>query len=458
MNHELRTPLNGILGCAQILKRDKKIMQIKKLETNLTIIERCGSQLLNLINDILDLSKIEAQKMELYLHSFHLQEMLARLIDIIEVQAKKKTLFMKLLVPPDLPICVSGDEKRLNQILLNLLSNAVKFTDRGEVILQVEILNRNEQHCHCRFAVIDHGVGIAETDLTSIFQTFNQVGEQNRKSEGTGLGLSISRQLVQLMGSDLHVKSHMGQGSTFWFDLLLPIAECSELEQATSFNYVIGYQGKCQKILVVDDVSENRLVLMSILGSLGFEMIEACDGREALLKIPGFKPDLILCDLIMPVMSGFELMHTLRDDKNLCHLKVVAVSASSFLATERIHNEYYFDATLDKPVQVEKLFQVIQNQLEITWIYEKEIPDIAEDKEFFPDSMSIPDLSELYALNQLTREGDFIELNKRLDQLTAYPLFVKKIRVFANSYQDKEICHYLDFVSRIKQERPDIQR
>ena len=446
MNHELRTPLNGILGYAQILKCDKQIMQYKRVETGLDIIERSGTHLLDLINDILDLAKIEARKIELLLRNFNLITMLSSLCAIIDVKAKQKNLSVKLITPPDCPVYVLGDEKRISQILLNLLSNAVKFTDKGEISLQLQILKQTAHDIHCRFAVIDSGIGIAESDLTAIFQAFKQVGEQNRNNEGTGLGLAISRKLVQLLNSNLQVESIVGQGSIFWFELILPIANILAVEQDKQLSHppqIIGYQGKRQKILLVDDVSDNLLVLSSVLTPLGFDIMTAQDGREALEKIASFQPDLIISDLIMPVMTGFELIRILRQDKQLCHLKVVSLSAIQTLKPESIINEYNFNAALEKPLKLDELFQVLESQLALIWIYDAEISNITVDNSDQSALMLIPELTELTLLYELTQDGDFVALNEHLAKLTAYPLFVKKIKALAETYQDKEICEFL---------------
>lgn len=442
MNHELRTPLNGILGYAQILKRDKQIMHHKQAEIGLNIIERSGIHLLSLINEILDLSKIEAQKMELHLTNFYLLEMLASIIAIIEVPAKQKNVLVKLDAPANLLSCVFGDEKRLSQILLNLLSNAVKFTDNGKVVLQVQILNQDKQRINLHFAVIDNGTGIAEEDFPSIFQAFKQIGDKSRNSAGTGLGLAISRKLVQLMGGDLQVKSQLGQGSLFWFDLSLITINNSPLQfyqPDSTQHHITGYEGKRLRILVVDDMDDNRLVLISILVSLDFEIIEACDGQEALEKIAGFKPDLILTDLVMPVMNGFELIHAIRQNKAFQYLKVVSVSASSTLQPDKLYDEHGFDAVLDKPVQIDNLLKILQDQLQLTWIYESQLYDDIENIEL----NKIPDPTELTLLYELSQDGDFVSLNKRLEQLHQYPLFVKKIQGLAKTYSDKEICQFI---------------
>jgi signal transduction histidine kinase/FixJ family two-component response regulator len=457
MNHELRTPLNGILGYAQILKLDKNIMQFKQAETGLNIIERSGTHLLNLINDILNISKIEAQKMELNLSDFNLAEMLASLCAIIDVRAKQKNISVKLNMPPNLPTHVIGDEKKLTEVLLNLLSNAVKFTDAGEVILQVQRLKQTAQAIEYRFTVIDSGVGIAESDLSDIFEAFKQVGEKNRKAEGTGLGLTISYKLVQLMGGNLQVKSDTEQGSVFWFDLTLPLADNIQLnnvnqnKQLFASRQIIGYQGKRQRILIVDDITDNRLVLTSLLTPLGFEIMEANDGRDALEKITNIQPDLIITDLIMPVMSGFEMMRTLRQDKNLCYLKIVSISASSILKSESARNEYNFDAALEKPIQLDRLFKALENQLNIKWIYDDNTNNISENDDDLFNRLLIPESDALALLYEWAQDGNFIKFNKKLDDLTIqYPLFVKKMRQMSQTYQDKEICQFINYCQQEK--------
>jgi len=443
MNHELRTPLNGILGYAQILKRDKHIMNFKQAETGLNVIEHSGTHLLSLITDILDLSKIEAQKMELNVNDFNLQAMLVNLRAIIEVRAEQKKLSLKLDLPQDLPNSVLGDEKRLTQVLLNILSNAVKFTDRGEIILKVQRLNKDEQHYSCRFAIIDQGVGITESDLPTVFQAFKQVGEHSRQSEGTGLGLSISRKLVELMGGELQVKSQLNKGSIFWFDMNLPITEHLPLEnheQGLNSQFIIGYQGQPRKILIIDDVCDNRDILIDLLTPLGFELREAADGEMALSIITTFQPDLILSDLLMPIMNGFEMIQTIRQDKTLQHLKVVSISASSTLQPNELRAKFGFDAVLDKPFQVDKLFKILHELLALNWVYEIQAPDKIASNE----KLTAPDKAELTRLYELTEDGDFFALNKRLEQLDQHPVFVKKIQTLAKTYSDTEICQFIE--------------
>ncbi|HEY9736282.1 MAG TPA: ATP-binding protein, partial [Trichocoleus sp.] len=226
MNHELRTPLNGILGYAQILRRDSHITE-KQLK-GVTIIRQCGEHLLTLINDILDLAKIEARKMELYPQDFHLPSFLENTAEMCRIKAAQKGVAFRFEMATDLPSAVRTDDKRLRQVLLNLLSNAVKFTDMGAVTFRIEPVATQEicsdsPSVRVRFTIQDTGIGIPPERLARIFLPFEQAGGRDRNAEGTGLGLAISQQIVEIMGAQIQVESHQDQGSTFWFELNLPL-------------------------------------------------------------------------------------------------------------------------------------------------------------------------------------------------------------------------------------------
>jgi signal transduction histidine kinase/HAMP domain-containing protein len=225
MSHEWRTPLNGILGYAQILKRDKKLTIAQK--DGLEIIYQSGNHLLTLINDILDLSKIEARKMELLPKNFHLASFFESIVGMMRMGAEEKHVLFVYQPDEALPVGVLADEKRLRQVLINLLSNAVKFTERGQVTLRVSVLTTDGATSTVRCEVSDTGVGMSAEELEKIFQPFEQVGDQERRAKGTGLGLAITRQLVTLMGGSVMVKSEVGKGSTFWFDLTLPLVDAA---------------------------------------------------------------------------------------------------------------------------------------------------------------------------------------------------------------------------------------
>ena len=228
MSHELRTPLNGILGYAQILKRSAA-MDAKERH-GINIIHQCGAHLLTLINDVLDLAKIEARKLELEPTEIHLPSVLKSIVEMCKVKADQKGIDFIYQCSPQLPDGVEADEKRLRQVLINLLGNGIKFTDSGSVTLGVEVLNRAETQVSLHFQVIDTGIGIAEADIQKLFQAFEQVGDRQKYIEGTGLGLAISQRIVGLMGGNIEVKSQLSEGSEFAFtvDLQIGRASCRE--------------------------------------------------------------------------------------------------------------------------------------------------------------------------------------------------------------------------------------
>ncbi|HEU0202685.1 MAG TPA: ATP-binding protein, partial [Burkholderiaceae bacterium] len=310
MSHELRTPLNAILGYAQLLKWDEELSE--KQLNGLNTIESSGQHLLTLIDEILDLSKIEAGKAELQPVPVTLQPFLQGIVDIVRVRAEQKGLAF-VFETQGLPETVSIDEKQLRQVLLNLLGNAIKFTDRGEVSLRVRAVAEGAPNGRApllRFEVQDSGIGIAAADLQTLFQPFQQVGDYERRRGGTGLGLAISRQLVRLVGGDIQVESQPGKGSTFSFELRAPLADAPtpvEVDRRT-----IGYEGARRKVLIVDDVTENRMVLVDMLRPIGFVTIEASNGQEGIERAQSVVPDFVLMDNIMPVMDGLETTRRMR--------------------------------------------------------------------------------------------------------------------------------------------------
>jgi PAS domain S-box-containing protein len=366
MSHELRTPLNGILGFAQLLQQDKGLndRQVRGLK----IIRESGQHLLTLINDILDLARIDAAKVELDPSDIALQGFLAVLADIVRVKAEEKSLLFVQELAPDLPASVRADEKRLRQVLLNLLSNAVKFTDSGEVVLAVSVVGRQPGAVTLRFAIRDSGIGMTAAQQQRLFKPFEQVSELGRREGGTGLGLAISRELVLLMGSDIAVSSDAGHGTRFWFDLQLPLGADQRLE-ATSPGRPAGYAGRRRRVLVVDDVPQNRAVLVESLGVLGFDLAEAGDGREALACAERDPPDLVVMDMTMPVMDGLEATRHIRRTPSLAGIAVMATSGSTNQETERLCFASGANAFLPKPIDLDAFLAETGRLLSLTWIY-----------------------------------------------------------------------------------------
>lgn len=372
MSHDLRTPLNSILGYAKLIKNASNLnpAQIK----GLTTIEHSGTHLLTLINDILDFSKVEAKKMALYPTDFHLPTFLQGIVGMMRMQAVEKNIWFEYQEKDNLPNGINADEKRLRQILINLLGNAIKFTEQGQVILKVSVIDELEvstliSKATIRFEVIDTGIGISYSQLEKIFQPFEQVGDSKNRKSGTGLGLAISRQLVEFMGNQIKVKSELGKGSTFWFDLTFPVVEVVAPAKQEIESIPINYRGKRRKILVVDDQPENSLLLLQMLEGIGFEVAIAENGMEGLEIAQKTRPDLILTDLFMPIKTGFTMVPEIREIPGMYNLPIIALSASSFEIINSETKRLGCNAFLRKPIQQEKLFALLEQYLQLEWIY-----------------------------------------------------------------------------------------
>jgi PAS domain S-box-containing protein len=364
MSHELRTPLNAVLGYAQLLLQDPSMAerQLRAVST----IRTSGEYLLALINDLLDLAKHDAGKLELCPAEVQLDDCLRVACDIIRVKAEEKRLAFVVDIAPDLPEKVIADETRLRQVLLNLLSNAVKFTEHGDVVLRVRALPAGPARVRLRFEVKDSGVGLSADQLETIFRPFEQVGDVRRRNIGSGLGLAISRQLVRLMGGDIHVASEPGRGASFSFELEMSLVR-GAIEGLSSQRRIVGYEGPRKRVLVVDDMPANRLVLRDTLRPLGFHVEEAVDGQQAVEAALASPPDLVLMDLEMPVMDGVQAMALMRHASSLRGVRIIAMSATTNADAVRVGPGLEADAFLGKPLERERLLREIGLQLGLTW-------------------------------------------------------------------------------------------
>ncbi|MFN9173109.1 MAG: ATP-binding protein, partial [Synechocystis sp.] len=415
MSHELRTPLNGILGYVQILSRTDLSTDQSQ---GLNVIGNCGSHLLSLINDVLDLAKVEAGKLDLNPKPCHLPALLQGVIEMTRVRAEQKELAFTGQVPDDLPEGVIIDEKRLRQVLLNLLNNAVKFTHTGTVSLDVERLNATADQFSLAFHVRDTGVGMTPEQLETIFLPFEQVGSQQQRSEGTGLGLAITQSLVELMGGTLRVTSELNQGSCFSFELSCPLAQdWAQQQTRTRQGRIMGYQGDRRSVLIVDDRWENRSVVMNLLQPLGFDVTEAEDGLAAIAVLTNPTVDLIISDLKMPRMSGVELLKTLQADPDLQQIPVVISSASAFMEDYQASIAAGAKDFLSKPIDAEELYRCLTKYLQLTWIYEETAPPVDVILTAPSTQASLPPSAILESLHGLAQQGKINELNQVLDDL-----------------------------------------
>ena len=441
MSHELRTPLNGILGYAQILQRAKTLTD--KQHNGIGVIKQCGTHLLTLINDILDLSKIEARKLDLSLSEFHFPSFLQGIVEICSLRAKNKDIAFHYRPDENLPLGIRADEKRLKQVLLNLLGNAIKFTDTGSVNFHITAQpSAAPKIYHLCFQVKDTGVGISPTQQAKVFQPFEQVGEQKKRTEGTGLGLAISQKLVTLMGSQLKVESEVGKGSTFWFDLDVP--ETTEWAVACQQNHqaILAYEGQSRHVLVVDDRWENRSVVVSLLEPLGFVVTEAESGQEALEKMKGHLPDVMITDLMMPEMDGYKLLKHLRAAETFRDVVAIATSASVFENNQQDALEAGADMFLPKPIQANQLLETLQRYLNLKWICEEseETTSSAHSSGILSAKAIIPPTEEvLQQMLTLVKDGDVQGITDVTEHLlvsdTALAPFALHILDLAKSFQ-----------------------
>ena len=473
MSHELRTPLNAILGYAQFLKTGANLTerQVDGLET----IKNSGHHLLNMINEILDLSKIEAGRMELEASDFHLPEFLRRIGAMMRIRAEQKGLAFVSECAADLPQGVRADEKKLRQILINLLGNAVKFTEKGQISFRVtdptpgptptgegrcapSLSERGQGVRSLRFEVADTGVGIVAEQIEEIFLPFQQVGAKRDRIEGTGLGLTISRKLVRMMGSELQVESPPsippasggpgGPGTVFWFQLTVPEVDGAAPPMKADERRIIGYRGAQRTVLIADDLKENRAVLANMLLPLGFNLEEAEDGRACFEKACQCQPDVIFLDLRMPVMDGFETARRIRAVAALHHVAVIAISASVYEDVQQRSLQAGCDAFLMKPVHYENLLAVLQTALQLTWVYEAPPPESAAAAPAKRTEPAAPlpaaQVQELIELAATGRMKKLLHVLAEIEEANrSQQPFLEEMRQFAKKFQFKEIIDRL---------------
>ncbi|SKB11994.1 putative Mitogen-activated protein kinase kinase kinase [Planktothrix sp. PCC 11201] len=451
MSHELRTPLNGILGYTQILKRS--ITPSEKDQAGIQIIHQCGTHLLTLINDLLDLSKIEAGKLEISAKVVNLDTFLKEVVEICSIKAKQKGLSFIYQPLSQLPIAVEIDEKRLRQILINLLGNAIKFTDYGTVTLRIKVIEKPPDNSSfyqtIQFQIEDTGIGINPEQLENIFLPFEQVAEISYRSEGTGLGLAITQRLIKHLGGDLYVESNTGKGSHFWFELNLPIStEVQPISEANSLYSIVGFKGDKNKILVVDDKQENRLILLDLLQPLGFEIVEASNGQEGLYQLKKSQFDLIIVDLVMPIMDGFEMTRHIRSLPEFHDIPVIATSASVYQWDREQSQNAGCNDFLSKPLEVEELLIKLKTWLKLEWEYdypEKNLPQTPAENS--PD-LVIPSSEILSSLMKLAKRGRVLELEAEVIKLKQInpdlSLFSDRIKYLTQDFKITQIKEFLN--------------
>jgi len=428
MSHELRTPLNGVIGYSQLLQRDRDLTPSQR--ESLDAISKCGAHLLELINDVLDLSKIEAGRVDVEQSATDLKPMITDLRHVLAETARLKGLALHTSVSADLPKRVVVDGRHLRQVLLNLLGNAVKFTAKGAV--SVDIVKDGTDVM--LFSVSDTGPGIAPEDLDKIFEAFTQT-EAGAAVGGTGLGLTISRQLLRLMGSDLQVDSTVGEGSRFYFTLPLVAATDDQSGPEDSQEptlYAKLAPGQRITALVVDDSTVGRRILASLLESAGVRVITASGGIEGVTLTKTHHPDVVFMDVRMADLDGFEATRQLGADEATRDIPVIAVTASAMGDMRASARDAGCVAYLPKPVRAEALFAALRAHLGVLFVWEKEDPQAPREPiEILPrhaelaprlrEAVEIGAVTDLQALSEVLQAGDEVDaaLGRRIGALAA---------------------------------------
>ncbi|NEP14114.1 MAG: response regulator [Symploca sp. SIO2C1] len=424
MSHELRTPLNAILGFTQVMRRDSAL-NIEQQEY-LNIIHRSGEHLLELINDVLDLSKIEAGLIVLNEKSFDFYRLLDNLEQMFQFKAEQKQLELVFCVSPDVPQYIKTDEQKLRGCLINLLVNAIKFTNRGQVTLTVTIdrgatqnkstifLNlsdmesEDKSESYLLFSVSDTGPGIAPEEMDNLFDAFVQTSLGMKFAEGTGLGLSITQKFVHLMGGEITVSSVVGEGTTFQFNIKINAADSLEIITTTP-QQVIGLvpEQEIYRILVVDDTEENRILLVKLLKPIGFEVREANNGAEGIAIWESWQPHLIFMDTRMPVMDGLKATKQIRDKVNqemgrsgdtetilnyqTIITKIIALTASAFEDRRGEILAAGSDDFVRKPFTEEIIFEKISEHLKVSYLYQDLTPPLRNNSQRKQATAQLPD-------------------------------------------------------------------
>lgn len=446
MSHELRTPLNAILGYTQLLNRNLSIDT--DIREQIKIIERSGEHLLRLINDVLDLSKIEAERLEIFNTDVYLPGVMQDILQVFQLRTERKSLKFQLSPLPfqenfqqsKVPVLVSTDEKRLRQVLLNLLNNAFKFTEHGEINL-----NMSWHEGLLFFEITDTGCGIAEKDLEMIFEPFRQIGTQ-QYIEGSGLGLPISRRLVNMMGGNLEIKSSLDKGSTFKFFIQATLKQWTILQkELPETRMAYRYLGEPRHIMIVDDVANNRRVLSDWLEQLGFLIDTFENVNTALLHAKHCTPDIVLMDLVMPEIDGFTGIQQLRQLKSGCHCCVIAVSATVTEEQKAQALAAGADGFLEKPIKHQALLSALKEFANINWEY---LDSNGEQQASAPPQEIIfPDADILEKLIELSRLGHvqgIMELaQEELEKTPAQKSFYLKIINLADNFLLKELRDFL---------------
>jgi PAS domain S-box-containing protein len=424
MSHELRTPLNAILGFTKLLKKSPNLNSQEK--ENLSTIRNSGQHLLTIINEILELSKIEAGKIDVKLIDFNFIDMIKDIEMMFESRYREKNLSFKINTQTDTPKYIKTDEQRLKQIIINLLGNSFKFTNKGSVELHISIKDEK-----LYFEIIDTGIGIEESEIKNIFKPFEQV-EKNRHIAGSGLGLAITKELVERLGGEIGVESEINQGSKFWFYIQYEESHPNFVLEKVDENEVIEIkQNSNNTILVVDDIKENRKLLSQMLSQNGFNIIEAVDGKDAIEKFKENRVDLIFMDILMPNIDGYEATQTIRMLSR--EIPIITVSAHVFKEDEQKALDLGANEFISKPIDEMEVYRCLEKYLNVEVIYKD------SKKEF-----NKPSLEMLTKIKDLALTLDIKGLENLIEKEDLEIEFKEKVNLYLKNYDFMGLVAFCD--------------
>ncbi|WP_417565474.1 ATP-binding protein [Marinobacter sp.] len=440
ISHELRSPLNAILGYAQLMENDETVPPHRK--EALGVIRRSGEYLADLIEGLLDISKIEAGRLDLHRDQVRIGLLMEQLVTMFRLQAEEKGLAFDYHCPNPLPEMVTTDEKRLRQILINLLSNAIKYTDRGSVSLTLRYRSQVAE-----FTVQDSGEGIAEENIERIFRPFERIRLPGQSRVGTGLGLTITRLLTEIMGGDISVESEPGQGSTFKVSLMLSSLHSANPRSISApARRIYGYQGTRRKVLLVDDDISHRQVIRAMLSPLGFEIFDIGNALKVRETVEAELPDLVLLDVSMPGYTGWEVLQQLRGDKHT--MPVVMVSADANEGHHSVDSPRLHDGYIIKPVRLNLLLDTIARVLGLEWRFEKSAEPLAAIPVSDTGDLPLPTMAHRQALAALARIGHRKGLLEALHDMKhqgeAVERFTDQMTQLTNDFQFEKILELLE--------------
>jgi signal transduction histidine kinase/DNA-binding response OmpR family regulator len=444
MSHELRTPLNAILGFSELMSRDNS-MTTEQRKT-LRIINRSGAHLLSMINDVLDISKLEAGQLELENQAFDLLTLLEEINDMFTIHAADKQLNFRLEIAPDTPRYINADSSKLRQVLINLLSNAIKFTHQGGIIVRVNTYALpTPTKMNLNLEVIDSGVGISTEQQHDIFKPFVQLPPAEVNTKGTGLGLAISKSLLELMSGQISLSSVLGVGSTFKVSLPITIANNADITVAEDWNPIksLAPNQPHWRLLVVDSNADNRLLLVKLLTEVGFQVREAKNGQEAIELFEHWQPALCWMDMRMPVMDGYETTAKIRQLPGGDTVKIIAITASAFIEEHENIIESGCDAILHKPFHAPELFAALMSCLKVKFIY-RDIPGViaTPKQEMTAEMLNVLPIEYRQQLHEAALNLDLEETDAVIAEIRQIATDIAEgLEALAQTYQFEQIAY-----------------